>query len=101
MSSRHHDELLRADVLRARANEKGCAAGSSTYQPWGKCVSGEQGLSLLERQVAVLELEGNFKRLSERLNEHISEFKGTSLAVALGVGLKMRGGHQAGGSTPR
>ena len=45
-----------------------------------------------ERQLAVVELEGNFKRLSERVNEHLSEFKGTSLAVAeLGVELKMRG----------
>ena len=40
----------------------------------------------------MVELEGNFKWLSERVNEHLSEFKGTSLAVAeLGVNLEMRG----------
>ena len=62
-----------------------------------------------ERQLAVVELEGNFQRLSdrvnetqalegerqlavERVNEHLSEFKGTSLAVAeLGLNLEMRG----------
>ena len=35
-----------------------------------------------ERQLAVVELEGNFKWLSERVNEHLSEF---------GVNLQMRG----------
>ena len=38
-----------------------------------------------------MELEAHFQRLSDRVNEHLSEFKGTSLAVAeLGVELKMR-----------
>ena len=64
----------------------------------------------LERQVAVLELEGNFKQLSERVNEtkalvglvddqivntkkaFSAEVKGTSLAVAeFGVALQKSG----------
>ena len=44
-----------------------------------------------ERQVAVEQLEAHFQRLLDRVNEHLSEFKGTSLAVAeFGVELKMR-----------
>ena len=45
-----------------------------------------------ERQVVVEQLEAHFQRLLDRVNEHLSEFKGTSLAVAeLGVELKIRG----------
>ena len=154
VSSRHHDELLRAErVLRARAARQGylfrhmkrrdtqlaaqltslgkaceVARGSPVTSLLVPVAMREQGLSSkllafekqledhevavleLERQVAVLELEGNFKQLSDRVNEtealvglvddqivntkkaFLAEVKGTTLAVAeFGVELQKRG----------